>query len=496
MSAEKETIKDNPVWTGSFVARELGVRISSDPSGAVAVADLVGLALRHNPRRAHLLVSTVLAKHVPTEPLLVKAVGELLGVFVARSLGGLLPSRDSGDKGEALDVLLGSATTALTHALSSNGASRVLAIAKFAAQVERLRIEIPDAVVIGYAETATGLGRLVANSLGSYYIHSTRHATPGVVQATGFEEGHSHASSHRMVPTDPGWLDGSGPLVLVDDELSTGSTVINTIRSLHSMVHRPTYVVATLIDVRSAADRERFNALATELDSRIITATLGTGSIELGADIMDRAAEIISRVPAPPLVPTGTGRTSLLELTAQDIAPVRSDRFGSTEPPPAADMALVARRVAAFIEDNGCSGPVFVLGCEENIYFPLTVAEELAALRPDFDVRFSTTTRSPIVPINSADYAIADSLMFASHDNTVDGPGQRFVYNLQGMRARNGTIVVFPEPGVDADMIISGRPDAGLQGLMPALATAADDVLAVLLPANYPLPSLPAKDKQ
>ena len=76
----------DPVWTGGFVAQALDVHIHSDPSSTIAVKDLVGLALRRNPKRAHLLVSTVLAKHVPTEPALVMAAGGLLGALVAQQL--------------------------------------------------------------------------------------------------------------------------------------------------------------------------------------------------------------------------------------------------------------------------------------------------------------------------------------------------------------------------------------------------------------------------
>ena len=40
---------------------------------------LLGLALRDNPRRAQLLVSRVLGKHVPTDPRVVHTAGLLLG---------------------------------------------------------------------------------------------------------------------------------------------------------------------------------------------------------------------------------------------------------------------------------------------------------------------------------------------------------------------------------------------------------------------------------
>ncbi|NUR43225.1 MAG: hypothetical protein HOV73_24405, partial [Streptomyces sp.] len=41
------------IWSGTWVAERLGVALVGDES----LTDLLGLALRRNPKRAHLLVS-------------------------------------------------------------------------------------------------------------------------------------------------------------------------------------------------------------------------------------------------------------------------------------------------------------------------------------------------------------------------------------------------------------------------------------------------------
>ena len=491
-----------PHWGGGFVADQLNVLIHSAASSPVSVQDLVGLALRRNPKRAHLLVSTVLAKHVPTEPALVIAAGELLGAFVAREISLLQPDAGSSPALASAAVQRDSAAEQLTSVLKSPPGQRTGAIAALTEQVAGLRTVVPDAVVIGYAETATGLGRLVANALGAYYIHSTRHATPSVEPVAGFQEGHSHATSHSLVPTDPTWLDGNGPVVLVDDELSTGSTVINTIRELHALRPHNVYVVAALIDLRSDADRTRFAALAAELDARITVTALGTGAVELSPDILTHAGALIHALPqgAPGAAVAPAGRLAMLELSASDIVPVRSDRFGNACAPAATDIAVIAEHLATLLSSQDCKAPIVVLGCEENMFVPLAVADALASLRPDAEVRFSTTTRSPIVPIDRDDYAIAGALTFASHDLTNDGPGVRFAYNLNGAGQRPGTLVVFPEPGITRQDVRQGDPTAGLASLAAAMAAAADDVVVVLLPvdtpagSSAPAASIPSKD--
>ena len=98
------------VWTGEWVAGRLGVSLS----GGDELPELLGLALRRNPKRAHLLVSNVLGKHVPQRPGVVHGAGVGLGRRVRELLGDEAAARS---------------------------------------------------VVLGYAETATGLGHSVADGL-------------------------------------------------------------------------------------------------------------------------------------------------------------------------------------------------------------------------------------------------------------------------------------------------------------------------------------------
>ncbi|MCC9205187.1 phosphoribosyltransferase domain-containing protein [Arthrobacter sp. zg-Y769] len=514
-------MKHHP-WTGGFVNEALGVRITSDPAALLPVEDLVGLALRRNPRRAHLLVSRVLAKHVPTEPALVLAAGELLGALAGAALGSTVDDAVlRGVAGELAAVLEGGDDTAEPASDDDGGRPTASRSPRARLQYARERlwdlpISHPGVVTIGYAETATGLGRLVADMLGSYYIHSTRHAPAGAVAYGAFEEAHSHATSHRLLPVDPALLNSPAPVVLVDDELSTGATVINTITELHAAAPHPLYVVASLIDLRSDADRTRFDELAAELGCSIRVVALGTGRIELGEDILARAEKLIGGLPEPAAASDAAepGTVTVLDYSGA-ARRLRSDRFGNRAgvssdylgslpdglpgAVSAESLALVAARISAALpaaEDS----PVLVLGCEEFIHVPLTIANAVAEALPGTSVRFSTTTRSPIVPIDRPDYAIANSVDFASHDVTEDGPGPRHAYNVGPRRAADGSgvegsdadglgadtgfgsIILLPEPGTDPASI------TGPGSVTEALRAVTGAVVVVLLPADVPAP--------
>ena len=109
---------------------------------------------------------------------------------------------------------------------------------QLAAQV-RAKLDDNPTMVIGFAETATGLGNGVYQYLGlsnSFYIHTTRYKLSHPVWL-GFQEEHCHAPSHFLYDFADAnrhvELDKVTNVVLIDDEFSTGQTLNNLVRNLH-----------------------------------------------------------------------------------------------------------------------------------------------------------------------------------------------------------------------------------------------------------------------
>lgn len=400
-------------WDGRWVSEQFGVRLSGDDS----LHDLVGLALRRNPRRAHLLVSSVLGKHVPADPAIVHGAGLELGRRVAKTLNG-------------------------------------------------------TPVVLGFAETATGLGHCVAEALGARYLHSTRRSVPGARPFAGFEEEHSHATSHRLLPDDPALLSGAEALVLVDDEMSTGRTALNTIAALHAFAPRAQYVLATLVDLRSAADRLVVDALAAELGTRIDVVSLAAGSLDHPADFPARAAAAVgeAQVATP-----GTPRADVVRCVGAWPAGVRESGRHGFGPHDVVAARHAAAAVADKVRTELAGDRVLVLGTEELMYAPLLIALGLAEHVPT--VRMSSTTRSPVFVLDEPSYPIRNAVGFGSHDRVEDGPGPRYAYNVAG-----GFTDVVVVTDADAD-----TPELSL-GLVEALRPYCERVHVVTLPCHHPLP--------
>ncbi|MDL4817991.1 phosphoribosyltransferase family protein [Actinomadura opuntiae] len=402
------------VWPGEWVASRLGVRLADGerPAGA-GLASLVGLAVRRNPRRAHLLVSAVLGKHVPTDPRLVYGSGLLLGELVRARLRDEAPSVPSGSLADALA-----------------GAPGAAASLRDAMREPRPPV---DALVFGYAETATALGHSVADALGgAYYLHSTRRPVPGFAAYGGFEEEHSHATSHLLLPSNPAALDRDVPVVLVDDELSTGQTVLNTISALHELRPRKHYVLAALVDLRNENDRARMDELALRLGTRIDAVALAGGRVELPGDVLEVGERIVSDLSANAAPPPASDLFPLARISLEWPSGVPDGGRHGFLPEHRAALEKDLPRMADAIAPELGDGPsrVLVLGFEELMYAPLRLGEALADALPGADVRYSTTTRSPVLAVDDPGYAIRTRLAFPSHDDPADGPGERYAYNV------------------------------------------------------------------
>ncbi|GJF04233.1 phosphoribosyltransferase family protein [Pseudonocardia sp. D17] len=454
----------------SGVVDRMGVRV--DDAGGPGDADpavLLGIALRRNPRRAQLLVSRVLGKHVPTDPRLVRGAGLLLGGRVADALDGV-PARPLpvADLHAAVDGDRAAATR--LHSGAEPGA---------VARAGRLA---RDVLVLSFAETATGLGHCVAEALHADHLHSTRRQVPGHVAAGGFTEEHSHATDHMLLPGDPDLLRDGRPLVLVDDELSTGRTALNTIAALHRIAPRPRYVLAALVDSRPDP-RALVDAVAG-LGARLDVVSLARATVTLPADLADRAARLRAALGGEPAAPPGTGTPAAGTPVAGHVRldvlgwpaglPVGGrhgfrgadhDRLGTALPAMAGRLAAATglRREERLL----------VLGTEELMALPLRLAQTVADA--GHDVAFSTTTRSPAVVVDEAGYALTSGITFPAHDDPADGPGPRFAYNLgrAGDRPWDHVLVVVDPP---ADGV-------GLRtGLLAALAPHSTRITVVTTP--------------
>lgn len=300
-----------------------------------AERDLFQVAERINPKRSFLFVSTVLGRHIPVRP---------------------------SDHFSAVDGIV-------NQVLDPFFDGTVL--------------------VMGYAETAVGIGAAVARRIARrrpdasvIYLSTTRHPVKGH-RWVGFSEGHSHATAHHVMDPPGLGLPSGGPLtlVLVDDETTTGSTFAALFRALKDgglPIDR--VLLLTLTDWSDGAAVRAISDLAPDLSVRAFSLMQGRWSWE-----RNPAATL-------PAVPAWTGALGIpaWEPDLLNDPLCRAPRLGL--------RVSGETRVSQLTERLGVRSPdkpVLVIGTGEHVWAPMLIAERLEL--DGADVRVVATTRSPIL---------------------------------------------------------------------------------------------------
>jgi hypothetical protein len=185
--------------------------------------------------------------------------------------------------------------------------------------------------------------------------------------------------------------------------------------------------------------------------------SLLSGELHVPLDAPARVAGAVAAADAPAQLPARWPA----ELVAADWpSPLRiGARHGWDAGDEAALEAAVGSLAGLLLERiPATSGQLLVLGTEELMYAPLRLAAALRErlARSDRQVRYQSTTRSPVAPIDREGYAVRCALEFAAPDEPARSS---FVYNVRPGVADH--IIVVTDGGLTASLV------AALRGCAP-----------------------------
>lgn len=404
------------------ILRDLEVDISIDRNSYDISPDvLFAMAARKNLKRGFLFVSKVLGKHIPVKPHTSLLVGAALGTLYMKEIYDTnVPYKDE-----------------IVCALSTGQNHK-----EVFHQVLNNPIKLPEPTIfIGFAETATALGHCVFqyfNRQGTY-IHTTRELICHKQTLVNFQEEHSHAMSHRLYALDESLLNNSKPVVLIDDEITTGKTALNLIEAIHKVHPRKMYTVVSLLDWRSKENKEKFLEKEKALGIHIHTVSLISGSIEVKGkplvieeDLTDEifmARDIVEpKVNIHKLQRIGDYFQPLLfssinGASRKNYQPYikETGRFGISSLN-IESMEKDIAEIAEVLRQYRKGGRSLCLGTGEFMYIPMRVAAAMGE-----DVLYHSTTRSPIYPNTNSEYGVKNAFSFpCPYDPTVTN----YLYNV------------------------------------------------------------------
>lgn len=336
--------------------------------------DLVRIAKReNNTKRGYLVVDPLQGKHVPVEP------SKALNLF--KSLAEKLQGKYEG---------------------------------------ERL-------LLIGFAETATAIGAQAAITLGTKYIQTTREVIPDVSYLF-FSEAHSHATEQKLVKDDiDRVINETDRIVFVEDEVTTGNTIMNIIRIIRREYQRKIkFAVASLLNGMTEEYLKIYREEEIELHYLVKTDHSGYSAIAEKYHCDGLSIRAIQEDHTQEKLAVSIQDKIWNELPHIISIPgwMNARRFVDAKQYETACKKLAETVIAESSVKQG--ERVLVIGTEEFMYPALLTGQEIEKI--GCDVRCHSTTRSPIAVSTEEEYPLHCRYELCS---LYDPERKTFIYDLE-----------------------------------------------------------------
>ena len=344
------------------------------------IDEFIKIAKRHNnTKREFLFVNTLLGKHIATDAN--KAI-DLSNMLYTKLQAMFVTNNWSNKK----VLLVGFAETAT--ALAQN------------IMIKSLRFTNPN--IIGYAQTTR------ENIISDKYVN------------IAFEEEHSHATTQKL------YFDKNleyDIVIFVDDEITTGKTILNFIDKFEKYQPNKQYIVASILNWQNNNDRQIFK------ERDIYTVSLVTGKIKNNLPKIDIVAGDIHNIYS-----NKEHYNIILPPESNLRTPVTYDYIWKEYVENLCDGILKLRHLA--------DARTLVIGTEENMTVPMWIARYLNA-------HIKATTRSPIEPIIDKEYPISSKYPISSRlelNSAYDSERITYLYNIyKDITVYNRFIIVVEE---------------------------------------------------
>lgn len=272
--------------------------------------------------------------------------------------------------------------------------------------------EYYNILVIGFAETATAIAEFTADNLPNchYIVNTTRETIHDGVELVRFEEEHSHATTQKLLTYKDNIIDLKqyDYILFIDDEISTGNTILNFIKEIDKLYKNMKYGVASICNWQNEENIEKFKELNIDVYSLI------------QGNLIDEHKKLLDT--------NLILQNSHKKLNALDIifSPVDSiSRLGHKT---SRNITNRFKEVLSLIKRYGNEiYTIRIIGTEEYMYIPIRIGYMLE--EKGYNVVCHSTTRSPIDIITTENNKDTINSRYRLK-SVYDKERENYIYNL------------------------------------------------------------------
>ena len=274
--------------------------------------------------------------------------------------------------------------------------------------VENIKINDEKILVIGFAETATAIGNYVSAKIPKciYEMQTTRENIEGVEPIIEFREEHSHATE-QLLYGNKDIFNLVERVLFVEDEITTGKTIINFINEIKKINSNLKYAVASILNWQTEEHSKIYKEYGIEtfylikgkikdINSKIEVNTLEEVNISDNTNNCIKNYEIKSELCN--LEKNRTGRVPIKDIDFYSDYIFEKIKSNSK----------MLKEICASSNQN-----ILVIGTEEFMYEPLLFANYLEK-NTNNNVFYHATTRSPIEVSEDEGYILNRRYRFSS----------------------------------------------------------------------------------
>lgn len=282
-------------------------------------------------------------------------------------------------------------------------------------------------MVVGFAETATGIAEYVSYKLKQdkkfsksmvYHLQTSRERYPDSYKLFDFNEEHSHAVNQCIYSQKS--LPYYDRVLFIEDEITTGKTILNFIEKFKDINAKCKYTVASFLNWQNDDCINTYNSKG--IDRVFMISGKIKGDLPSLNSVVDNSFENYFDVYAgKPIYEIDSNKIFYLNMCNVDArigvdSSVYKSQINNT----------LDKAITQILSDITPNDIVDVIGTEEYMFYPLMIAQDIES-SIGCKVTYHATTRSPIVISNCQDYCIKNGIKLNSF---YDDHRETYLYNL------------------------------------------------------------------